>query len=145
MKLSVFKIEDVSSDDYNAVRLTMFVGTNASLAAMTFTKTIFDNSDSAVMYRFFASKLGDEEIWECNDDFSDCLVIADDSLTARRVKLPKPFYRFERNKKGVFVKSSDERIVRYMKVVCFPGEDEQSQIDRYVANVPDDCWVDEEE
>lgn len=146
MLLTIFKITDMSTSDYEAIRFECFVGKNPMLATMYFQRVLFD---SDVAFKSFRGKLrelaGDADEWEADDNFSDAFSIEDDGLVAQKIKLPKKFYRYEKDKKGKFVKSTPERIVSFAKFVCFPDENPQVQIDRYLANVPDNCWIEEDE
>lgn len=141
-RISVFHIEDAGLEETEAMRIEVFPGTDPEEASVSFTTVVFKNSLS-LLYKKLQDKLGKEESeWYCDAEFSDCIKIAGD---AKRIAVPKPFYRYERNKKGVYVKATPARIVRYAKLVEIAGGPTfQEQLDRYLANVPDDCWIEEE-
>lgn len=138
-KLSIFKIEDVSTDEYNAVRVECFPGEDPEDAVMSFKKTVFENSQG-LLYKRLKGRLGDEDEWEAKDDLTDCMLVGG---VAERVSI-KPHYRFTRDKKGNLVKASPERIVKFLKVVAFKGETIEGEIARYEAQVPDSCKIEDE-
>ena len=154
-KLSIFRIEDAGIEDTDALRVELFLGTDPEDATVAFNTVVFKNSLS-LLYARLERKLKDNDEWEADANFSDCLTVTGD---AKRIAVPRPFYRFERNKKGVYVKATPERnkkgvyvkatperIVKYAKMVEIQGGPTfQEQMDRYMANVPDDCWIEEEE
>lgn len=141
-KLSIFKIEDAEIEDTEALRVELFPGEDPEDAVTSFTSVVFANS-MAILYHRLKKRLGDKEVWEANEDFTDCIRV---SGTADRVKVPKPFYRFVRNSEGKNVKAKPERIVKYAKLVSFKGGPSlNEQLERYLAQVPDKCWVDKEE
>ena len=141
-KLSIFKIEDAEIKDTEALRVELFPGEDADDAVVSFTTVVFQNS-MPMLYRKLSKKLGDETEWEADDDLTDCVIVSGE---ADRVKVPKPFYRFERNSKGVNVKAKPERIVKYAKLVSFKGGPSlNEQLERYLDQVPDECWIEEKE
>ena len=91
-KLSIFKIEDAEIKDTEALRVELFPGEDADDAVVSFTTVIFQNS-MPMLYRKLSKKLGDETEWEADDDLTDCVIVSGE---ADRVKVSKPFYRFER-------------------------------------------------
>ena len=139
-KLSIFKIEDASTKTYEAIRISCFPGTDPEDAVIGFNKLIFENNQS-LLYARLRKKLGDETEWECNEDFTDCVHVGG---TAARVAI-RPHYRFERNSKGQLVKANPERIIKFVKVVAFAGETVESEVQRYLAQVPDELLIDDEE
>ena len=141
-KLSIFKIEDAEIEDTQALRVELFPGEDPEDAVTSFTTVVFQNS-MAILYHRLKAKLGDKDKWEADGEFSDCIRVTG---TAERVKVPKPFYRFVRNSEGKNVKAKPERIVKYAKLVSFKGGPTlEEQLERYLAQVPDKCWVDKEE
>ena len=141
-KLSIFKIEDAGIEDTDALRVELFLGTDPEDATVAFNTVVFKNSLS-LLYARLERKLKDNDEWEADANFSDCVTVTGD---AKRIAVPRPFYRFERNKKGVYVKATPVRVVKYAKMVEIQGGPTfQEQMDRYLANVPDDCWIEEEE
>ena len=138
-KLSIFKIEDASTDEYNAVRVECFPGEDPEDAVMSFKKTVFENSQG-LLYKRLKGRLGDEDEWEAKDDLTDCMLVGG---VAERVSI-KPHYRFTRDKKGNLVKASPERIVKFLKVVAFKGETIEGEIARYEAQIPDSCKIEDE-
>ena len=141
-KLSIFKIEDAEIEDTEALRVELFPGEDPDDAVVSFNTVVFKNS-MPMLYRKLSKKLGDDTEWEADDDLTDCVLV---SGVADRVKVSKPFYRFERNKKGDYVKAKPERIVKYAKLVAFKGGPTlEEQLERYLSNVPDDCWIEEKE
>ena len=139
-KLSIFKIEDASTDEYNAVRVELFPGEDPEDAVVSFKKIVFENA-TPMLYRRLSKKLADADEWEADDELSDCIVVTGD---AQRVSIPH-HYRFERNKKGQLVKATPERVVKYVKVVAFKGGSVEEEVQRYKEQVPEDCWIEEEE
>lgn len=141
-KLSIFKIEDAGIDNTDALRVELFQGEDPEDATVAYQTVVFKNSLS-LLYARLERKLKDNDEWEANDNFTDCIIVSGE---AKRIAVPRPFYRFERNKKGQYVKASPERVVKYAKMVEIQGgQTFQEQMDRYMSNVPDDCWVEEEE
>lgn len=141
-KLSIFKIEDADIKDTEALRVELFPGEDPDDAVTSFTTVVFKNS-MPMLYRKLSNKLGDEEEWEADDELSDCVLVSGE---AERVKVNKPFFRFERNSKGVNVKAKPERVVKYAKLVSFKGGPSlEEQLERYMSQVPDDCWIEEKE
>ena len=141
-KLSIFKIEDAEIEDTEALRVELFPGEDPEDAVTSFTTVVFANS-MAILYHRLKAKLGDKDKWEADGEFSDCIRVTG---TAERVKVPKPFYRFEKNSKGVNVKAKPERIVKYAKLVSFKGGPSlNEQLERYLDQVPDECWIEEKE
>lgn len=141
-KVSIFRAEDAGLDDTEAIKVEVFPGDDPEDAIVAFTAMVFQNSMS-VLYTKLKKKLGEDNEWECNDNFTDCLVVSGD---AKRIAVPRKFYRFEKNKKGQYVKSMPERVVKYVKLVYFNGGPTfEEQLQRYLSNVPDNCWVDDEE
>lgn len=141
-KLSIFKIEDAEIEDTDALRVELFPGDDPDDAVVSFTTVVFQNS-MPMLFRKLSKKLGDDTEWEADDDLTDCVIV---SGVAERVKVPKRFYRFEKNKKGDFVKAKPEREVKYAKLVSFNGGPTlMEQLERYLSNVPDDCWIKEKE
>lgn len=139
-KLSIFKIEDASTKEYEAIRVSLFPGTDPEDAVIGFNKLVFENNQS-LLYTRLRKKLGDETEWECNDDFTDCVKVGG---TAARVAI-RPHYRFERDAKGNIKKATPERIVKYVKVVAFAGETVESETQRYLSQVPDELFLEDEE
>ena len=140
-KLSIFKIKDAEIEDYEAFTVELFPGEDPEDAVTSFTTTVFENS-MTLLYTRLKKKLGDEKEWEANENFSDCVVVSGE---AERIKVPKRFYRFERNKKGDYVKAKPEREVKYAKLVAFKGGPSlEEQMERYLNNVPADCWIKDE-
>lgn len=141
-KVSIFRIEDAGIDNTDALRVELFRGTDPESANTSYQAVIFRNQLGR-LYKRLSDKLGDNDEWECNEKFSDCVVTDGD---AQRIKVPTPFYRFERNKKGQYVKATPERVVKYAKMVWFEdGPTFEEQIDRYLSNVPDECKIEPEE
>lgn len=141
-KLSIFKIEDAEIEDTEALRVELFPGEDPEDAVTSFTTVVFKNS-MPMLYRKLSKKLGDEEEWEADDELSDCVLVSGE---AERVKVNKPFFRFERNSKGVNVKAKPERVVKYAKLVSFKGGPSlEEQLERYMSQVPDECWIEEKE
>ena len=140
-ELSIIKMEDVSTKDYDAIRITCFPGTSIKGATAAFVKIIFAN-ENAVLYKYLRGHLKDEAVWECNDEFTDMFQIYGD---ARKVAI-RHHYRFERNSKGQLVKANPERVVKYVKV-CALGEypDIDAEVQRYLAQVPEELFIDDEE
>lgn len=139
-KLSIFKIEDISTDEYNAVRVECFPGEDPEDAVISFRKSVFENAQG-LLYKRLKSKLGDEDEWEANDELTDCVLVGG---VAERVMV-KPHYRFTRDKKGNLVKANPERIVKFLKVVAFTGETVEGEVARYEAQIPDSCKIDDNE
>lgn len=140
-KLSIFKIEDAGIEDTDALRVELFLGTDPEDATVAFNTVVFKNSLS-LLYARLERKLKDNDEWEADANFSDCVTVTGE---AKRIAIPKPFYRYERNKKGQYVKATPARVVKYAKMVEIQGGPTfQEQMDRYLANVPDDCWIEEE-
>ena len=139
--VSIFHAEDAGLEDTEAIKVEVFPGNDAEDAVVAFTAMVFQNSMS-MLYTKLKKKLKDDSEWECNDDFTDCIVVRGD---AKRIAVPRKFFRFEKNKKGQYTKSMPERIVKYVKLVYFNGGPTfEEQLDRYLSNVPDNCWVDDE-
>ena len=141
-KLSIFKIEDAEIEGTEALRVELFPGEDPEDAVTSFTSVVFQNS-MAILYHRLKAKLGDKDTWEANGDFTDCIRVTG---TAERVKVPKPFYRFTKNSEGKNVKAKPARIVKYAKLVAFKGGPTlEEQLERYLAQVPDNCWIDKKE
>ena len=141
-KLSIFKIEDAEIEDTEALRVELFPGEDPEDAVTSFTSVVFQNS-MAILYHRLKAKLGDKDVWEANGDFTDCIRVTG---TAERVKVPKEFYRFTKNSEGKNVKAKPARIVKYAKLVAFKGGPTlEEQLERYLAQVPDNCWVEKKE
>ena len=139
-KLSIFKIEDAEIEDTEALRVELFPGEDPDDAVVSFNAVVFKNS-MPMLYRKLSKKLGDDAEWEADDDLSDCVLV---SGVAERIRVPKRFYRFERNKKGGYVKAKPEREVKYAKLVSFNGGPTlEEQLERYLSNVPDECWIED--
>lgn len=143
-KLSIFKIEDASTAEYNAVRVELFPGTDPEDAIMSFKKMVFENSQN-MLFRTLSKRLNGEDEWDANDDYTDCVVV---SGLAERVAI-KPHYRFTRDKKGNMVKASPEKVVNFVKIVAFQtstggGETIEGEIARYEAQIPDSCKIEDE-
>ena len=139
-KLSIFKIEDAGIQDTEALRVELFPGEDPDDAVVSFNAVVFKNS-MPMLYRKLSKKLGDDAEWEADDDLSDCVLV---SGVAERIRVPKRFYRFERNKKGDYVKVKPEREVKYAKLVSFNGGPTlEEQLERYLSNVPDECWIED--
>lgn len=139
-KLSIFKIEDISTDEYNAVRVECFPGEDPEDAVISFRKSVFENAQG-LLYKRLKSKLGDEDEWGANEELTDCVLVGGE---AERVSI-KPHYRFTRDKKGNLVKANPERIVKFLKVVAFKGETIEGEVARYEAQIPDSCKIDDNE
>ena len=141
-KLSIFKIEDAEIEGVDALRVELFPGEDPEDAVTSFTSVVFANS-MAILYHRLKKRLGNEEVWEANEDFTDTICVSGE---AERVKVPKPFYRFVKNSEGKNVKAKPARIVKYAKLVAFKGGPTLGeQLDRYLAQVPDNCWVEKKE
>ena len=141
-KLSIFKIEDAEIEGTEALRVELFPGEDPEDAVTSFTSVVFQNS-MAILYHRLKAKLGDKDTWEANGDFTDCIRVTG---TAERVKVPKPFYRFTKNSEGKNVKAKPARVVKYAKLVAFKGGPTlEEQLERYLAQVPDNCWIDKKE
>ena len=141
-KLSIFKIEDEEIEDTEALRVELFPGEDPEDAVTAFTAVVFANS-MAILHHRLKAKLGDKDVWEANGDFTDCIRVTG---TAERVKVPKPFYRFTKNSEGKNVKAKPERIVKYAKLVAFKGGPSlEEQLQHYLDQVPDKCWVDKKD
>ena len=141
-KLSIFKIEDAEIEGTEALRVELFPGEDPEDAVTSFTSVVFQNS-MAILYHRLKAKLGDKDTWEANGDFTDCIRVTG---TAERVKVPKPFYRFTKNSEGKNVKAKPARIVKYAKLVAFKGGPTlEEQLERYLAQVPDNCWIEKKE
>lgn len=141
-KLSIFKIEDAEIEGTEALRVELFPGEDPEDAITSFTSVVFQNS-MAILYHRLKAKLGDKDTWEANGDFTDCIRVTG---TAERVKVPKPFYRFTKNSEGKNVKAKPARVVKYAKLVAFKGGPTlEEQLERYLAQVPDNCWIDKKE
>lgn len=139
-KLSIFKIEDISTDEYNAVRVECFPGEDPEDAVISFRKTVFESAQG-LLYKRLKDKLGDEDEWVANEELTDCVLVGG---VAEKVAI-KPHYRFTRDKKGNLVKANPERIVKFLKVVAFKGETVEGEVARYEAQIPDSCKIDNEE
>lgn len=137
-KLSIFKIEDISTDEYNAVRVECFPGEDPEDAVISFRKSVFEIAQG-LLYKRLKSKLGDEDEWEANEELTDCVLVGGE---AERVSI-KPHYRFTRDKKGNLVKANPERIVKFLKVVAFKGETVEGEVARYEAQIPNSCKIDD--
>lgn len=141
-KLSIFKIEDAEIEGVDALRVELFPGDDPDDAVVSFTTVVFKNS-MPMLFRKLSKKMGKDTEWEADDDLSDCVLV---SGVAERIRVPKRFYRFEKNKKGVNVKASPEREVKYAKLVSFKGGPSLGeQLERYMNQVPDECWIEEKE
>lgn len=140
-KLSIFRIEDAGLPDAKALRVELFEGTDPDDAVISFNTVVFENNQN-MLYRKLSKVLGDDDVWEANADLTDCVVVTGE---AQKVKIREPFYRFEKNKKGQFVKASPERIVKFAKLVAFKGDSLENQLDRYLSNVPEECKIPIEE
>lgn len=141
-KLSIFKIEDAEIEDTEALRVELFPGEDPEDAVTSFTSVVFANS-MAILYHRLKKKLDGKEIWEADGEFSDCIRVTG---IAERVKVPREFYRFTRNSEGKNVKAKPARIVKYAKLVAFKGGPSlNEQLDHYLAQVPDNCWVEKKE
>lgn len=141
-KLSIFKIEDAEIEDTEALRVELFPGEDPEDAVTSFTTVVFQNS-MAILYHRLKAKLGDKDKWEADGEFSDCIRVTG---TAERVKVPKEFYRFTKNSEGKNVKAKPARIVKYAKLVAFKGGPSlNEQLDHYLAQVPDSCWIEKKE
>lgn len=140
-ELSIIKMEDASTKDYDAIRIVCFPGTTIKGATASFTKMIFAN-ENGVLYKYLRGHLKGEAEWECNDEFTDMFQIYGD---ARKVAIRHHYY-FERNSKGQAVKATPERVVRYVKV-CALGEypDVNAEVQRYLSQVPEELFIDDEE
>lgn len=139
-KLSIFHIEDASTKEYSAVSVKLFPGEDIEDAVIGFNRVVFENNQG-LLYARLAKKLGDNDEWDCNDDFSDCVQVTGD---AKRVAIRK-HYRFERNGKGQLIKASPERVVSFVKVVAFKGGSIEEEVARYLSQIPDDLFIDDEE
>lgn len=140
-KLSIFRIEDAGLSDVKALRVELFEGTDPDDAVISFNTVVFENNQN-MLYRKLSKVLGDDDVWEADADLTDCVVVTGE---AQKVKIREPFYRFEKNKKGQFVKASPERIVKFAKLVAFKGDSLENQLDRYLSNVPKECKIPIEE
>ena len=141
-RLSIFKIEDAEIDGVDAFRVELFPGEDPEDAVTAFTAVVFANS-MAILYHRLKKRLGNEEVWEANEDFTDCICVSGE---AERVKVPKEFYRFTKNSEGKNVKAKPARIVKYAKLVAFKGGPSlEEQLQHYLDQVPDSCWVEKKE
>ena len=141
-KLSIFKIEDAEIEGVDALRVELFPGEDPEDAVTAFTAVVFQNS-MAILYHRLKKRLGNKEVWEANEDLTDCICVTGE---AERVKVPKEFYRFTKNSEGKNVKAKPARIVKYAKLVSFKGGPSlNEQLDHYLAQVPDSCWVEKKE
>lgn len=138
-KLSIFKIEDASTKDYGAIRISCFPGSDPEDAVIGFNKLVFENNQS-LLYTRLRKKLGDDNEWECNEEFSNCVSVGG---TAARVAI-RPHYQFERDQKGNIKKANPVRIVKFVKVVAFAGETVESEVQRYLSQVPEELFIDDE-
>lgn len=139
-KLSIFKIEDISTDEYNAVRVECFPGEDPEDAVISFRKSVFESAQG-LLYKRLKDKLGDEDEWVANEELTDCVRVGG---VAERVTI-KPHYRFTRDKKGNLVKANPERVVKFLKVVAFKGETVEGEVARYEAQIPDSCKINDDE
>lgn len=139
-KLSIFYIENVSTKEYNAVSVKLFPGEDIEDAVIGFNRVVFENNQG-LLYARLAKKLGDNTEWECDEGFDDCIRVTGD---AKRVAIRR-HYRFERNNKGQLVKANPERIVSFVKVVAFKGGSIEEEVARYLSQIPDNLFLDDEE
>lgn len=139
-KLSIFQIEDASTKEYDAIRVKLFPGENIEDAVIGFNRIVFENNQS-LLYSRLKKKLGDEDTWECNEDFTDCVKVSGE---AKRVACRK-HYRFERDAKGNIKKASPERVISFVKLVAFRGDTIESELERYLNQIPDELFLEDEE
>lgn len=137
-KLSIFQIEDASTKEYDAIRVKLFPGEDIEDAVIGFNRIVFENNQS-LLYSRLKKKLGDGDTWECNENFTDCVKVSGE---AKRVACRKHF-RFDRDAKGKIKKASPERVISFVKVVAFRGDTIESELERYLNQIPEELFLEE--
>lgn len=138
-KLSIFHIEDASTKEYEAIKVQLFPGEDIEDAVIGFNRNVFENNQS-LLYARLKKKLGDNDEWDCNDDFSDCVRVSGE---AKRVACRK-HYRYERDSKGNIKKASPERVISFVKLVAFQGDTLESELERYLSQIPDELFLEDD-
>lgn len=139
-KLSIFQIEDASTSDYEAVKVKLFPGEDIEDAVIGFNRLVFENNQG-LLYSRLKKQLGEEDEWECNEAFTDCIKVTGE---AQRVACRK-HYRFERDSKGKIKKASPERVISFVKIVAFKGDTIESELQRYYAQIPEELFLEKDD
>lgn len=140
-RLSIFHAWTVGSKDFDAIDVELFPGVDEEDATVSFKTRVFKNQ-FGMIYDQLETVLDGNDEWRTEKrDYSDAVRIKGE---AQIVPVPA-HYRFETNKNGDLVKASPERVVRKVRLVAFNGTTIEAQKALYLARIPKECLIDDEE